>query len=109
MTSSKWFFAALAVATIAGCGDAGPENPSEPGRRSTAAARPASTAPHGPEKPIAKGRPKTVYRTTDDFGLPLVIVLEAPEAPPEIRGPSPPIRDLPPNQKSVGTQGSGPK
>ena len=34
-------------------------------------------------------------RATDDFGLPLVIVLETPEVPPEIRGPSPPIQAEP--------------
>ncbi|MBN1396041.1 MAG: hypothetical protein JW959_13545 [Pirellulales bacterium] len=31
----------------------------------------------------------------DDFGLPLVIVLEAPEVPAEISGPSPPIEEAP--------------
>jgi len=30
-------------------------------------------------------------RLTDDFGLPLVIVIEVPEVPPELLGPSPPI------------------
>lgn len=34
-------------------------------------------------------------RETDDFGLPLVIVMEAPEVPAEIRGPSPPIKEEP--------------
>ena len=32
-------------------------------------------------------------RTMDDFGLPLVIVLKAPEVPEQIRGPSPPIKE----------------
>ncbi len=41
---------------------------------------------------------------TDDFGLPLVIDLKAPEVPKEIRGPSPPIKEEPkqPPKKSGG-------
>jgi hypothetical protein len=33
---------------------------------------------------------------TDQFGLPLEIVLEPPEVPKDIRGPSPPIKETPP-------------
>jgi len=43
--------------------------------------------PSAVEKPI----PKPVARTTDDFGLPLVIHIEAPEVPVGIRGPLPPV------------------
>lgn len=35
---------------------------------------------------------ETASRLTDAFGLPLVIVMENVEVPPEIRGPSPPIK-----------------
>jgi hypothetical protein len=30
---------------------------------------------------------------TDDFGLPLVINIDAPEVPAELQGPSPPIKE----------------
>jgi len=42
---------------------------------------------------------------TDPFGLPLVIVLEPPEVPKEIEGPSPPIQETPktaPKKSSPG-------
>ena len=44
-----------------------------------------------PDKQSVEESPSV--RTTDDFGLPLVIVIKVPEVPAEIRGPSPPIRD----------------
>jgi hypothetical protein len=37
----------------------------------------------------------SAHRLFDDFQLPLVIVLDVPEVPPEIQGPSPPIKDQP--------------
>jgi len=40
------------------------------------------------EKPGTKSAPKV-----DGFGLPLQIVIEVPEAPPEIQKPSPPIKE----------------
>ncbi|MBU4271678.1 MAG: hypothetical protein KKE86_06835 [Planctomycetes bacterium] len=78
-----------------------------PAPRTPAVAKSTSTPPSVAEKkPVAVTAKKPVsdpdkqsveespsVRTTDDFGLPLVIVLEVPEAPAEIRGPSPPIRD----------------
>ncbi|MCD4728475.1 MAG: hypothetical protein K8R46_12480 [Pirellulales bacterium] len=44
-----------------------------------------------PDKQLVEESPSV--RTTDDFGLPLVIVIKVPEVPAEIRGPSPPIRE----------------
>lgn len=46
-----------------------------------------------PDKQSAEEPPSV--RATDDFGLPLVIVPEAPKVPKEIRGPSPPIEEEP--------------
>lgn len=42
--------------------------------------------PHTVQRPV---QPSESVRTTDDFGLPLVINLSAPEVPGEIAGPTP--------------------
>jgi hypothetical protein len=50
-------------------------------------------------------RVEAAHRDADEFGLPLVIVLEPPEAPKEIQGPSPPIKETPkaaPKKSSPG-------
>ena len=51
------------------------------------------------EPPPAATTAKTVdepgSRLTDDFGLPLVFTIEVPEVPPELQGPSPPIKEEP--------------
>ncbi len=45
------------------------------------------------EKPAAKAKAPQPPRLRDDFNLPLVIKMEVPETPPEIRKPSPPIQE----------------
>ena len=101
----------LALATVAmvllvGCS---PESvlPPTPALRTPAVAKPTTPPPSVAEnKPVAvmakKPEPdpdkqsaeeSPSIRTTDDFGLPLVIVIEVPEVPKEIREPSPPIRE----------------
>ncbi len=72
----KWLSVAVAVAGFCGC-----------------------TGPP-PAKPAEKARPEiAAQRTTDDFGLPLVIVIDVPPTPPEISRPSPPIREEPRHPK----------
>jgi hypothetical protein len=46
-------------------------------------------------KPAAESVEKASHRLYDDLGLPLVIVLEVPEVPPEIQEPSPSIQEQP--------------
>jgi len=48
-----------------------------------------------PEASLPAEKWQPPLRLTDDFNLPLVIVIDAPEAPPEIQGPSPPIPQEP--------------
>ena len=56
-------------------------------------------SPEKPPKKVAKPAEESPppLRLTDDFNLPLVIVIDAPEVPPEIQGPSPPIQQEPPS------------
>lgn len=56
------------------------------------AEKPAGSSAEQAAKPSEK---PPASRVTDDLGLPLVFVIEAPEVPPEIRGPSPPIQAEP--------------
>lgn len=100
----------LASATVAAVlfGGCAPESaPPVSTPRTPAVAKSTSTPPSVAEKkpvvvtvkkPVSNPDKQSVeespsVRTTDDFGLPLVIVIKAPEVPKEIRGPSPPIRD----------------
>jgi hypothetical protein len=62
----------------------------------------APVAPRAPNAPAAKNEapkagqpaPDAAYgRWPTDFNLPLIIHIEAPEPPPEIVGPSPPIQE----------------
>ena len=95
------------VVFLAGCSSetAPPPKPASP---SAKAADRVSTPPtdagkppvaHTVKKPAAEDQDTAKKplsdRTMDDFGLPLVIVLETPEVPQEIMGPSPPIKELP--------------
>jgi hypothetical protein len=103
----KWLSVAVAVAAFeGGCSDRPAQTPvvkTASAQTPVAKTPPAKTAP--PKTPPAKSAPaKTpqkgaAERTTDDFGLPLVIVLDVPETPPEISRPSPPIREEPRNQR----------
>jgi hypothetical protein len=56
----------------------------------SAAAKQPATSPAQEQAESATAEPGS--RLTDDFGLPLVIVIEKIEVPPEIQGPSPPIK-----------------
>ena len=97
--------AAVAIVFWGGCAPEGV--PPVPAPHASAVAESTSTPPSVAEKkPVVVTAKKPVsdpdkqsvkespsVRTTDDFGLPLVIVIKVPEVPAEIRGPSPPIRD----------------
>jgi len=94
---SRWLSLTIVVVLLGGCAsDSVPPSPvnSPPAVKKpsqTAAERPAAQPARWPgEKPA--NPPKV-----DAFGLPLVIVVEMPEVPKEIRGPSPPIHDEPRN------------
>jgi hypothetical protein len=54
------------------------------------------------DQPAETPQKSTAERNTDDFGLPLVIVIDVPETPPEIRGPSPPIQEKPRKPAAAG-------
>ena len=96
----------LAVATVGlGLCDCTPREPPSGAVPVATAAKP---APAGTEKPAERPPPAAigkaalpakkpaVPRVYDFFHLPLQIVMEAPEVPPEIVGPSPPIKEGPP-------------
>ncbi len=96
---------AVAIVLWGGCAPEGA--PPAPVSHAPAVAKSTSTPPSVAEKkpvvvtvkkPVSDPDKQSVeespsVRTTDDFGLPLVIVIEVPEVPAEIRGPSPPIRE----------------
>jgi hypothetical protein len=46
-----------------------------------------------PDAVVAKTADQPLAGSTDSFGLPLEIVVEVPEVPPELQGPSPPIKE----------------
>jgi hypothetical protein len=95
---SRWLPVATVGLLLGGCVPQCEPPPSAP--PSPAVKEPVPTAVEKPaEKPADKQtnpvEKPPAARTTDDFNLPLVIVMEAPETPPEIRGPSPPIKAEP--------------
>jgi hypothetical protein len=79
----RWLALALVLLLPAGCApkDAPPSLPSTPSAPPAAK----NLLPDAAEKPAASP-------LVDGFGLPLVISIEVPEVPPEIQGPSPPIK-----------------
>jgi hypothetical protein len=75
-----------------------PVNGKEFAEKQKSAAKPVN-GKQSPEKPagrvmlpVDQTQPAA---STDQFGLPLVIVIDAPEVPPEIQAPSPPIKEEP--------------
>jgi hypothetical protein len=71
---SKYLWLTIAVLTLSGCPSKG-EPPSHSTDASSIFGKPSVAGPG----------------MTDDFGLPLIIDLEAPEVPEELLGPSPPL------------------
>jgi hypothetical protein len=69
---------------------AGAERAGKPSVQTPAPKRPTMVIPPS-MKGVAKKGPDG--RMVDDFGLPLDIQMDVPEVPPEIQGPSPPIKD----------------
>jgi hypothetical protein len=62
--------------------------------------RPTSSAEKPPAESAANLQAKSpekqpVHRRVDEFNLPLEIEMEAPEAPPDVQKPSPPIKEQP--------------
>jgi hypothetical protein len=77
-----------------------PPDAKTPPPRSAASSDVKKSLPVTAAKPAAKPPQKAAARQParrlwDDFDLPLVIELQVPEAPPEIRKPSPPIQAQP--------------
>lgn len=114
----RWFVIMLASLQLSGCGcrdlattTGTPEPPSVSPERSVAPSPPpedADTPTLRPDVPeIEDGRPDTTddapprfapnqrYGWPKDFLLPLIIEIEVPDVPEEIRGPSPPIAQVP--------------
>jgi len=109
----KWLSVALAVGAFGGCAGPTPATPAgnhrPQGTVKSAALTPGPSPASGrgetvksaaltPGPSPASGRGEiaaAAKRTSDDFGLPLVIVMDVPDTPPEIKGPSPPIREEP--------------
>jgi hypothetical protein len=101
---SRWRALAVAAVLLGGCAREGAAPSPPAGNPSTVSSQrdfqsPSQTAA---EKPAAKAEKRPAAQQAasadvDAFGLPLVIVIEAPEAPKEIQGPSPPIPDEPKN------------
>jgi len=85
---SGWLLTVALAVPLCGCmSDSAP--PARP-----PIAKPAKTRqpPNASGKKVEKrAAQKPLYRWPADFKLPLVIVIETPEVPREIRGPSPPI------------------
>jgi hypothetical protein len=108
-----WLPLAIVVVLPGGCApESFPPRPASPVSSSdvqkplpTAVERPVAKFPAKPPeklvvKPFEKSAEKQAesqpaHRLLDDFNLPLVIHMEAPEVPPEIENPSPPIQQKP--------------
>lgn len=60
------------------------------------------TAPRAADagRSLPRGAPADANRQVDDFGLPLVITIDAPEPPKEIAAPSPPLPKTAPKAPS---------
>ncbi|MCE5267406.1 MAG: hypothetical protein LLG00_05920 [Planctomycetaceae bacterium] len=99
--STKFLFAVTVALCLGGCSSETPQ-PTSP---SPLAVRGKPAATSHP-KPTAKVPPAILGKallpagatvvpnaTTDQFGFPLVIVINPPPVPKEIEGPSPPIKD----------------
>jgi hypothetical protein len=73
-----WLCLLLVAFSIPGCGKPQPVKKAEAAEK----------------KPVGAWRPgeKVTYQWPADFKLPLVIIMETPEVPKEIQGPSPPIK-----------------
>ncbi len=110
----RWLPAVTVALWLGGCGfeNAPPPDPSPQPRTaddpvavphppavekaSPAVAPKPAAKPQQPAKPPERtAEKKPVPRTTDDFGFSLIIVIEAPEVPKELLGPSPPIQEPP--------------
>jgi hypothetical protein len=90
----KWLSVALAVGAFGGCAGPTPATPAG-NHRPQGTVKSAALTP-GPSPASGRGEiAAAAKRTSDDFGLPLVIVMDVPDTPPEIKGPSPPIREEP--------------
>jgi hypothetical protein len=109
-TLKKWFFLGLAVLLIGGCEASGEPSSSPasnpPDAKKSASESDQKTDRAKPPREVVhflpdwqKGTPKKGAdgNPVDKFGLPLVITLELPEVPEEIRKPSP---------KNSGSSGS---
>ena len=108
----RWLPAVTVVLLLGGCGfESAP--PPDPSPQPRAVDKPAAVSPHPsavkkaspaakapapakpPERPAEKklaAPPADAAPLTDGFGLPLVIVIEVPDVPKELLGPSPPIK-----------------
>jgi hypothetical protein len=81
----KWLFILAVVVLLGSCGRESPSPAKEP------LARPVDKPIKSPVEQAKKPAPPTV----DQFGLPLIIIMETPEVPKEIRGPFRPIPEEP--------------
>jgi hypothetical protein len=93
----RWLWAVAVVVWLGGCA---PERdqPSLPSASLAPAVPPAAkkSPPAAVEKSAARSAEKqSAAPKVDSFGLPLVIEIKVPEAPPEIQKPSPPIKEEP--------------
>ena len=96
-TMNGWLLSGLAVVLLGGCTSAS-EPPSGPAANPPAVKKSVpESQPREKPNPFSKSTKGVAKKgpgdsLTDEFNLPLIINIETPEVPAEIRGPSPPIR-----------------